>query len=170
MYLFVRVARDANAAARCQTLQPRRDVDTVAIYPITVRDHIAEIDADSENHFAVVRQRGVTFLYFILNLQGAFNRIDGTDKLGQYIVTGRVDNPAVMTENRAAYFLPVRLEGVDRVGFVQTHQTAVAFDIRTQYGRQFSFELRNRHRAISQRLDTCSGTIRTTRILRHRPW
>jgi hypothetical protein len=41
-------ARDADAAGRRQALQPRRDIDAVAIYVVAVGDDVAQIDPNAK--------------------------------------------------------------------------------------------------------------------------
>src|SRR5207248_2067970 len=47
--------RDADAARFGQCLQPRRDVDTVAVKVVALDDHIAEIDPNAEGDALVIR-------------------------------------------------------------------------------------------------------------------
>jgi hypothetical protein len=47
LYLFVDCARDANAAGVGETLQPRRDIDTITIDLLALDHHVAEVNADA---------------------------------------------------------------------------------------------------------------------------
>jgi hypothetical protein len=53
----VDAARYANAARVGETLQPRRDVDAVAINLLAVDDYVAEVDADAKLHPALGQAR-----------------------------------------------------------------------------------------------------------------
>ncbi|MDJ0809332.1 MAG: hypothetical protein QNJ01_04480, partial [Desulfobacterales bacterium] len=63
-----------------QPLQAGRDIDPVAVDAIPIGDHIPQIDADTENHFAIIGKRGIGVLDVILNRQGALHRIHRAGK------------------------------------------------------------------------------------------
>jgi hypothetical protein len=68
--------RETDAARRRQRLQPRRDVDAVAVDVVTIRDHVAQIDADPEDDAFVFGSRSVAVDHCPLNLDGTAHRID----------------------------------------------------------------------------------------------
>src|SRR5437763_4316022 len=53
------IGGDADAAGRCEALEPRRDIDAVTIDVVRRHDDVAEIDADAQLDAVVRRQPGV---------------------------------------------------------------------------------------------------------------
>ena len=54
--LVVDAAGDADAARLGQALQPRRDIDAVAVEVVALDDDVAEIDADAQHDTPRLRQ------------------------------------------------------------------------------------------------------------------
>jgi len=81
----------ARLSSRAATLTPSH-VDLLAL-----DHHIAEVDADVELHPALQRPLCILGPKFGLNRKGASNRLDHAGEFGQYAVTGRIDESAVMS-------------------------------------------------------------------------
>ena len=62
-------------------LEPRRDIDPVAVGSGSVMDDVAEIDADPEQHPAVSGNVKIAFGHDLLNGDGALDRPHGARKL-----------------------------------------------------------------------------------------
>ena len=75
----------------------------------------------------------------MLNLDGAVHGIDHTGKLGQQIITGRIDHPAAVLLDERGDHLAVGGEGADGGFFIVPHETAVACDIGAEDRRQLAF-------------------------------
>src|SRR6266851_2014863 len=98
--------RNANAARLGETLQPRRDVNAVPVNLLALDHHIAKVDADAELHPALLRQLRILDPERGLNRNGASNRLDHTGEFGQYAVTGRIDESAVVSFDQRVSNLP----------------------------------------------------------------
>ena len=89
-------ARDADAARRRQPLQPRRDVDAVAINIAAIGDHVAEIDADAKSQAALLGEVQIAVGHRALDFAGTAHRVDDAGEFRQHAVAGGLDDPAVM--------------------------------------------------------------------------
>ncbi len=78
--------RDRDAAGFGQGLQPRRDVDAVAVEIAAFDDHIADIDADPEYHGLVGGPGLVRLGHLLLQGDGAEHGIDRAAELHQHAV------------------------------------------------------------------------------------
>ncbi|HJR23684.1 MAG TPA: hypothetical protein VJ822_18760 [Dongiaceae bacterium] len=77
-------------------LQPRRDIDSLAI-EIAALDHdVAEIDADPQQESAVVGQSRIGLIHSRLQVHRATHRIDGAGKLRKDAVAHQLDDATVM--------------------------------------------------------------------------
>jgi hypothetical protein len=75
----------------------------------------------------------------VLNRDGTLYRIDGAGKLGQQVITRRIDDPTVMLLNERGYHFPISFEGVNRGLFIVAHEATVAFDIGAEDSGEFTF-------------------------------
>jgi hypothetical protein len=89
-------ARDADPARRCHCLQPRRDVDALAVNVIAIGDHVAEIDADAKSEAPLLGEVQIAVGHPALNFAGAAHRIDDAGEFRQHAVAGGLDDPAMM--------------------------------------------------------------------------
>src|SRR5712692_6975532 len=94
--IFVDGAGDADTAWVGETLQPRRDVNAVAVKLLAIDDHIAEIDADAKLHSPRGRDTGVFRLEPGLNIDRALDRVYHTGEFGQNAIAGGADKSPVM--------------------------------------------------------------------------
>jgi len=89
-------ARDADAARRRQCLQPRRDVDAVAVNIAAVGDHVAEIDPDAKAKAPLLGEIQIAVGHRALNFASTAHRIDNAGEFRQEAVAGGLDDPAPM--------------------------------------------------------------------------
>src|SRR5215813_7879533 len=122
-----------------QALEPRGNIDPIAVDPFSLDHYIAQVEADAKLHLAVVRQVRVFGFQFLLDLHRTTHGIDHTGKLGQQVIAGRVHHPAAMLLNKRGHDLPVGSQGADGGFFILTHETAIAFDISTEDGGELTF-------------------------------
>ena len=91
------LAGDADAARLGQRLQPRGDVDAVAVDVVALDDDVAEIDADAEDDAlgppaAPALRRG----HRLLDRDGALDGVDDAGELDQHAVAHQLDDAAAM--------------------------------------------------------------------------
>ena len=125
--------REVDAAGLRQRLEPRSDVDAVAV-DIGVVDHdVAEVYADAIVEPFVGGQAGIARGHTLLDLDRAPHGVDHARELGQHAVARRLDEAAsVLGDFRADHFTIVRLEGGQRPFLVGAHQPRIAGNV----GRQ----------------------------------
>src|SRR6516162_2448162 len=80
------MARNADAAAGGDALEPGGDVDTVAEYVAIIFDHVADVDAHPQFDALVGADLCITHSHAALNLDGAFYRIDHARELDEHAV------------------------------------------------------------------------------------
>jgi hypothetical protein len=129
-------AGDEDAAGLGQRLQPRGDVDAVAVEVAALDHDVAEIDADAEPHLPARRQRGVALGQRALDLDRALHRLDDAGELGQHVVTGGVDDAAAVVLDALRDRRAIAAQGRQRAGLVLPHQPAVAGDVGEEEGGQ----------------------------------
>ena len=123
------VGRDADAAWLGQRLEPRRDIDPVAVSASSVVDDVAKIDADAQQHSPVGGNVEIALSHDLLHGDGAFDRADGARELRHDSVARDVyDRAAVPGDQRQDHRL-VRLEIAHRLFFVAPHEARVASDV-----------------------------------------
>src|SRR5438270_13272470 len=88
--------RDADAARRRQCLQPRGDVDAVAVNILAVGDDVAEIDPDAKAKAPLLGEIQIAVGHRALNFGGAAHRVDHAGEFRQHPVTGGLDDPTPM--------------------------------------------------------------------------
>jgi len=82
-HLVVDRVGDKHPAGIGQGLDPRRDVDAVAIKIVSLDDHIAEIDADAQFYAALRRDAGVSLGHRALHFDSATHRVDDADEFDE---------------------------------------------------------------------------------------
>ena len=133
------VGRNADAAGLRERLEPRRDIDPVAVSAGSVVDDVAEIDADAQQHPPVGGNVEVALGHDLLDGDGAFDRAHRARELRHDAVAGDIDNrSAVLGDQRQDHRL-VRFEIAHRLFFVAPHEARVAGDVRGQDGREPPF-------------------------------
>ena len=76
-----------------------------------------------------------------LNGHGTIERVQGTGKLSQKVVSRRIDNSPVVIFDKLADEHAETRDGLDCGHLIVTHEPAVIFHIRAQNGSQFSDDL-----------------------------
>ena len=118
--------RDADAAGLRQCLQPRRDVDTVAIDVAAVGDDVAEVDPDAKGDAFVFGRLGVAVDHRPLDLDRATHRIDDAGKFHQHAVAGGLDDASVMLPDlRVDELATMRLQAVEGALLIRSHQPRI---------------------------------------------
>ena len=135
---FVDDRGNANAAGLGQRLEPRGNVDTVAVDVVALNDHITEIDSDPQHDLRLaqdfIRRRVVRALH----RKGTIHGIDHAAKFDDGATADQLDNAAVIGgDRRIENSLPVLLEGRQRARFVGPHQPRITDHV----GRKDSHEL-----------------------------
>jgi len=119
--------RDADATRRCQSLQPHRDVDGVAVNVAAVDDQVAEVDTNAKPQAARLGKLQITVDHRALDFGSAAHRVDDTGEFRQHTVTGGLDDAAVMLAGlRVDDFAHMRLEALVRAFLVRSHQARIA--------------------------------------------
>src|SRR5205823_14268244 len=93
--------RDADPARFGQCLQPRRDVDAVAIDVVILGDDVAQIDPDAELDSPLDGDAGIALGHRVLHLDRAMHRVDDAGELDEETVTGGLDDAATMLPDPA---------------------------------------------------------------------
>ena len=122
--------RDADAARLGQCLQPRRDVDAVALDVVAVADNVAKIDPNAENDAFVPGNLCVAIDHRALQLGGAAHRVDDAGEFRQNAVAGGFDDAAaVLPDLRVDELTADALEPFERPLLVCSHQPRIGHDI-----------------------------------------
>jgi len=125
-HLIVDRIGDEHSAGIGERLDPRSDVDAVAVEVVAFDDHIAEIDADAQFDALVRRDACVPLRDRLLHLDRATHRIDDAGKLHQYTVAGGLDDAAVVLGDlRIEELMAQRLEAFERAFLVRAHQPRI---------------------------------------------
>lgn len=123
-------AGDADPAGLGQCLQPRGDVDTVAVNVTAFGDHIAEIDPNAEGDPLILGNVGIAVDHRPLHLDGAADRIHNTWKFHEHPVAGGFYDPTVMfCDLRIEQLAADRFEALERAFLIRAHQTRISRDI-----------------------------------------
>ena len=137
--LLVDGARDADAADRRDAFQARRDVDAVAEKIAVALDHVADGDADAEAHLPAGRIGHVAGAQALLDVDGAAHRLDRAGKFGEHGVARGIENPAAGARDEVVHHRAIGGEPPQRLLFVFGDELAVAGDVGSENGRDFSF-------------------------------
>ena len=129
---------DADAARLGQRLQARGDVDAIAVNVVAFDDHVAKIDANSENDLwlaqGFIRQGAVGPLHRKRAVYG----IDHAAKFDDGAVADQLHDAAVVgSDGRLKDGFPVPLQGGQRARLVGCHQTGIADHVGREDGSQF---------------------------------
>ena len=136
-HMFVHGIGDEHPAGIGQGLDPRGDIDAVAIEVVALDDHVAEIDADAQLDAVVRRDTRVLLRHCLLHRDRAAHRVDDAGKFHQHAVAGGVDDAALMLGDfRIEEFAAQRLEALEGTLLVRSHQPRVARHIGGEDRRQ----------------------------------
>jgi hypothetical protein len=126
-------ARHHQAAWLGQLLQPRRDIDAIAIDIAIHQRHIAQIEPNPKHNALGLRQSGVVRGHGLLDLGCANHRIDHAVEDDECTVAHQLDNAAMVAgDGGIGQFGPDGTQPRDSAGLVGLHRLGVTDDI----GRQ----------------------------------
>ena len=127
---------DADAAGLGERLQPRGDVDAVAVDVVAVDDDVAEIDADAEHDLGWRALRPAHGLR-ALDGERAFDGVDDAAELDQRAVADQLDDTALVGgDRRIEDRLAVALQRGERAGLVGPHHAGIADHVGRENGRK----------------------------------
>lgn len=112
------VARQVDAAGFGQALESGGDIDAVAVDPRPVVNDVSRVDADAEQHAAILRDAGIALRHGLLHPHRAFDRPHGAWELGQEPVPGGVDDLAAELPNHRQHDSLMPFDLMDRCGLV----------------------------------------------------
>ena len=85
-------AAHADSSRLCNSLYPRRDVDTIAKYVVAVDDDVANIDTDAKFDPLVGSERRIAFSHSTLHIDGTAHRIHHAGEFQEQTVAGGLDD------------------------------------------------------------------------------
>jgi hypothetical protein len=132
-------ARNADAADRRDTLQPRRDVDAVAEEIAVALDHVADRNADAKAHLPAGRIGHVARAQALLNVDRAAHGLDRAGKFGEHRVAGGIEDAAAGPRDEVIHHAAIGGEPPQRLLLVLGDEPAVARHVGGKNGRDFSF-------------------------------
>ena len=94
--MVVHCPGNANATGRCERLQTRSDIHTVAEDVVLLDDHVAEIDADAKPDASLVWHLRFAVNHASLHLDRTAHCINDTRKFRQHTVASVLYGPAPM--------------------------------------------------------------------------
>jgi hypothetical protein len=128
-------ARDEDRARLRDVLEPRRDVDAVAINVAVLDHHVAKIDADAEFDPLPLGDVGVALRHGVLHVDRAAHRFDRACELGEHAVARGLDQaPLVLGDFRLDQFAPVGGKPRERTLLVGADEPRITRDIRCENG------------------------------------
>ena len=134
-------AGDQDAARLGDRLQPRCDVDAVAIEVAALDHDVAEIDTDAQDDVAILGLTAVRGGHALLQIDGALHGVDGAGELDQHAVAGHLEDAALMLGDQwLQHLLAPGLERGQRAGLIVLHQPAVADHVGGQDGSEAALD------------------------------
>ena len=142
-----------------ETLQPRRDVDPVAVDLLALDHHVAEVDADAKLHPALGGRLRILGLERGLHIDRALDGIDHAGELGQDAIAGGVYEASVMLLDESSRLSCDERYRVRSVASSSLpHEAAVAEYVGAEYGGELTFHTHPRQHRPAE----CGGlSIRT---------
>ena len=101
VHLVVDGAGDDDATGLGKFLQPRRDVDPVAIDVGALHHHVAQVDADAKPHAMRLGRVRILVGNFLLDLDRALHGLDDAGELGDHGVAPGIHDPPVMARHQS---------------------------------------------------------------------
>jgi len=133
--------RHTNPARLGKRLQPRRDIDPVAVDVVVLDNDVTEIDADTKYDSLVFRNRDVALGHTMLHCNRAGHGFNDARKLYEDSVPGRFDDaPFVVGDLGIDQFTAMGSEPSAGAGLVLAHQPAVSRDIGREDGCEPAFD------------------------------
>ena len=139
--------RDEDRPRLGDALQPRRDVDAIAIDVIALDDDIAQVDSDPELDLALARLAAIALGHARLDRHRAAHRLDRAGEIHQQPVARALDDAAaVLGDARLEELAEMALQPAKRALLVLAHETAEAGDVERQDRGQLAFGVLIFHR------------------------
>ena len=91
---------DTDAARRTLSLKSGRDIHHISVDVSAIRDHIADVDADTKADSSIGGLVTVVDRYLLLNLHGTAHRSVDAVEHNEQRIAARLDDPAAMLINR----------------------------------------------------------------------
>src|SRR5262249_43444737 len=126
--------------------EPGGDIHAVAQYVVVFDQHVAEVDADAEQHLTIPRHLRVPLRHEPLNDQGALDGRNDGRELQKYAVAGSLDDPAAVARYGWIDGGAVLAENSCRTHLIIAHEPAEASHVSGQDGCQLAFNALGRHR------------------------
>jgi len=122
--------RNRDQSDRRDCLQPRSDVDAIAVDVLAFNDDVAEIDADAVAKLFFARAPCVGGLGCFLDRERAVDRVDDAPEFDERPVADQLDEAAAMRSDTRIEDAPsIGLEPFERAGLVDLHQVAEVGDV-----------------------------------------
>jgi hypothetical protein len=139
--LVVHDSGDADPARLGDPLQPRGDVDAVAVNVAVFDDHVTRVDPHAQFNALVLGGTIVARRHLPLHRDGAGDCFDDAREFDQGSIAGGLDDASLVLGGlRIDQIAAQRPEARRGAGLVPFHQTAVARDIGGQNGREPAFD------------------------------
>ncbi len=140
LHLAIGVFRETNASGRCDTLQSRSDIDSIAHQvAVALFDHVAEMNADPKLDAAFRRQAGIALDHAVLHFNGTANGVDNAAKLDECAVACALDHsPLVYGDSGIDQVTAQRTQPRQYSILVGPRESTVSDDIRSKDCRKLS--------------------------------
>jgi hypothetical protein len=119
----------ADSGRWCEGLETRSDIHAISEQIVPVHHHVANVDADPQDHTTLGQQIGVVAVQCSLDGDGCADRLNGTAELGNDAVTCGPENPPIMFGDQIEDDGSVRAKGLESALLVHGHELAVADNI-----------------------------------------
>jgi hypothetical protein len=104
---------------------------------VSFDNYVANVDADSKQHFFVIGFTALTYRNTILDIRRTLNSIHDTAKLHQEAISHRLEEPpSVFLNGGIYYFIDLFVKPNACSSLIRVHEPTVSDYIRRQYGRQ----------------------------------
>ncbi len=120
----------ADAARVGNLLQPRRDVDGVAVAIVALDDDVADVQPHADVDAPVCGQAVVALGHLALQRNGAFDGIDDAGELGQQAVAGQLEDASMVGGDLGLeQTLAVSEQALEGIRLIVLHEAGVADDV-----------------------------------------
>ena len=149
--MIMDAARNADAARVGEPLDAGSDIDPVAENIAVLQHHVADIDADTELHPAVLLQIVVRARELVLDVDGALDRGQRAAEGGQNAVACGPANPPLVARDQTIRDQTEGRKRRQRPLLVDLHHAAIACDVGGQNRDQLSLKRRGFHVSLLPR-------------------
>src|SRR5207237_10632560 len=105
-YLVADNSARADSPRFCHRLQPRGDIDAVAMNVVAINDDVADVDANTKVKTLMGRSSCITLGHATLHVDRTAHRIDNAREFQQQTITGCLDYPAAILVDLGVDQLP----------------------------------------------------------------